>query len=370
MLLLDTRPPPHGWLRQVYDRLEMPPEPTPHSHTPRWLAVAAGVLALHGLALQGLWHAAGPPRPTDANDAEGTSGLVQGMVLPSVSTAVAVAPPPPTRRSAPPAAAPPPPDGALLAVAPPTPTPNPGLPEPAAAADATPELPPEATAVAAAEPPAPRPATGALPPAVNAQWQYEVSGSAKGLPYQASATMRWQVEQDHYKTQLSLGAFLVGSRSQTSEGRLGPSGLKPELFVDKARRERQLRFDWAARTVQSPEQPVARPLVAGAQDRLSVFMQLSSLLAGLPHGPEVDQVWRIPVAGFSGTEDWVFHYQGPEALDLPAGPFATWKLERPALHARDQKVELWFAPDFHHLPVRIRLSQADGDSVDQRLSSR
>ena len=35
----------------------------------------------------------------------------------------------------------------------------------------------------------------------------------------------------------------------------------------------------------------------------------------------------------------------------------------------DQKAELWLAPDLGYVPVRIRLTQANGDFADLRLSS-
>ena len=55
-------------------------------------------------------------------------------------------------------------------------------------------------------------------------------------------------------------------------------------------------------------------------------------------------------------------------LDLPFGETATLKLSRQPRREFDQKVELWYAPALGYLPVRSRITQANGDFVDQQLS--
>lgn len=53
---------------------------------------------------------------------------------------------------------------------------------------------------------------------------------------------------------------------------------------------------------------------------------------------------------------------------LPAGPVSARLLRREPRHPHDSRVELWLAPALAHLPVRIRITQANGDVADQRLS--
>ena len=48
---------------------------------------------------------------------------------------------------------------------------------------------------------------------------------------------------------------------------------------------------------------------------------------------------------------------------------ATLKLTRKPRREYDQKVEVWFAPSLGFLPVRNRITQANGDFVDQQLKS-
>lgn len=335
----------------------------------RWLAVTAGVAGVHALALHS-WQGTPQDRADHRPEAQ---AWVSGVLLPPVL------PPPAAPSRAPTTAAVDSPLEPAAPAAPAAPVAT-GAASGTAELEATPSpeaLPQVPDTLAAAAPPhpvaeaAPPPAPPqAMPPAVDTQWEYEVNGLAKGFRYSATATMRWQTAAQRYEVHLSLGAFLVGSRSQSSQGRIGPEGLVPESFMDKARRERELRFDWSQHSLQSPEQPGGRALKPGTQDRLSVFMQLASLLAALPHAPQAGQHWTFAVAGFNQTEPWVFTYRGTENLDLPAGTMSAWKLTREAQQADGEQAELWFSPDFHHLPVRIRISQGNGDVVDQRLSRR
>ena len=44
-----------------------------------------------------------------------------------------------------------------------------------------------------------------------------------------------------------------------------------------------------------------------------------------------------------------------------------FKLSRAPRREFDTRVELWYAPSMNYLPVRIRVTQANGDFVDQEL---
>ena len=67
------------------------------------------------------------------------------------------------------------------------------------------------------------------------------------------------------------------------------------------------------------------------------------------------------------ADRWTFTVEGPETLDLPAGPTPALKLLRLPRKDYDQKAELWVAPGLGYLPVRIKLTQANGDFADLLL---
>lgn len=327
------------------------PRPRPSARprqAPLGWVVATTVALLHAGLLAALWHMH-QPAPVD------TSAEIQVRLLPEAPPPLAVteAPLPPTPEPAPP-----------------EPPPEPTAPAPVAEAEPEPP-PPTAAAPNPTEPPQPAPPAPApahaLPNQADVRWHYSVQGRSKGISYNAEAQLHWQIQDTHYQASLEMRLFLLGSRRQTSSGEVGPHGLQPHFFMDQARKERRIAFDWTQHSASSGDATFALP--TGTQDRLSLFMQLSGWLALEKPVPPPGHSWTVPVAGFGQVEPWVFRFEGVEPLTLPAGNVLTWKLTRQARHERDQQVELWFAPALHHLPVRIRLSQAGGDEVDQQLQS-
>ena len=52
-------------------------------------------------------------------------------------------------------------------------------------------------------------------------------------------------------------------------------------------------------------------------------------------------------------------------LNLPGGSVRGIKLTREPGADFDSRAEIWLAPEMGYLPVRIRLTQANGDFADQ-----
>ena len=221
---------------------------------------------------------------------------------------------------------------------------------------------PSAPALQAAEP---RPAL--LPG--NRWLRYDVTGQAKGLNYRASGEIRWQANDGRYQADLKISAFLLGSRSQQSTGRLTDTGLVPERFADKSRSERAAHFEPEQGRIRFSNNAPDAPWLPGTQDRLSVFFQLAAWLNARPDSLREGQRLSLPVAGTGGADQWHLLVQTQEPLDLPAGRWDTLRVEVLPQKTFDQRVELWLAPKLDHLPVRIRITQGNGDVVDQQLSA-
>ncbi|TSE31705.1 hypothetical protein Ttaiw_01416 [Tepidimonas taiwanensis] len=199
---------------------------------------------------------------------------------------------------------------------------------------------------------------------------YDVQGEAKGLSYRAAATLTWHVTAEGYTLEMALRAFLVGERVQRSTGLLRADGLVPLRFEDRARRERVLQFDWSADaphgSARRDDGTVYDAIPRGAQDRLSVFAQLGTVVALGDAGAGAGRRWRIPVVGLGGLEHWSFEAVGRERITLPAGETDALHVRRLASE-RALDVDLWYSPALPGLPVRIVLQQPNGDRVDQRL---
>jgi hypothetical protein len=197
---------------------------------------------------------------------------------------------------------------------------------------------------------------------------YQVSGRARGFELSASAEIDWQQDGQRYQARMVISSFLLPGRSQTSVGEIGPDGLAPRRFSERTRGEQAAHFQpEIGRIVFSANSPPAvwQP---GAQDRLSLPFQLSAMIAAEPARFTPGAQVSILTAGARSAEPWAFAVMESQPLDLPIGTQNALRLRREPRHLYDQTVEIWFAPALGHLPVRIVLSQGNGDLLDQRLS--
>lgn len=199
---------------------------------------------------------------------------------------------------------------------------------------------------------------------------FQVQGQVKGFSYSASAQLLWRTQGLSYQASQEISAFLLGARSQVSQGQITAEGLQPERFEDRARKKlRAAHLDWASGLARfEPDAPLAR-IAPGTQDRLSVFLQLAGMLAAAPQRYPQGAEITLPTASTKAVEPWAFQVQDVQALELPAGTLEALRLERLPRRAGDQKAELWLAPALGYLPVRIRLSEGQGDYADLRLQS-
>ena len=230
---------------------------------------------------------------------------------------------------------------------------------------------PAASEAPAPSPPGPAaqtPVTAMALPA-SARLEYRMTGSAKGLNYHATGALDWQHSGGRYDLRMTVRALFLGSRTLSSTGQVSAEGLAPTRFTDKSRTEVAAHFqpDKGQISFSANTPPVA--WVQGAQDRVSVFLQLGGMLAGKPDGFAAGSTISTLTAGPRDADLWTFVVHSPELLDLPFGPTAAVRLSRQPRREYDQKVEIWFAPALGYLPVRSRITQANGDFVDQELSA-
>lgn len=236
----------------------------------------------------------------------------------------------------------------------------------------SPFTPADTVAQTPAEPPTgldPTPGARSLPPAQvpgTTRLGYDVRGTIKGLGYSAEGTLEWTLTNGRYDARMTVRLPLLGSRVQTSTGRVDASGLLPERFADKARSERAAHVDHEQRRIRFSNNAPEAELQAGAQDRLSVFLQLAARLNAAPVA--AGQLIEWQVIGTGSADVWRFRVGEEETLALPAGELRARRLVREGRGPHDTQVDLWLAPSLQHLPVRIRLEQSSGDQIDQRLS--
>jgi hypothetical protein len=209
----------------------------------------------------------------------------------------------------------------------------------------------------------------AVPP--SARYHYDVTAQTKGFVLKGQAELDWRNANGKYEAQMQMTSQLpfVKPRVQRSTGLVTAQGLAPTRFSDKLRSEEAAHFDREqGKVVFSTNKPEA-VLEPGAQDRLSIVMQLGAMIAGNPSKfPPGSQI-TVQTASTKEAEPWTFTVHGTETLDLPGGRMSALRLTRNPRREYDVKVELWLAPGHAYAPVRLRLTQPGGDWVDQQWSS-
>jgi hypothetical protein len=309
------------------------------------LALSAAVLVAHALLLQ-------PPRGTVQPARERTRALVTRTVpppelpVPAAALAIASTTPAAPAPSPPPARARPAARPVTIAAAP-----------TAAAAMATPPATPKATEQAA------------FAVAPSTLLHYKIKAQTRGITLEAQSRLHWRHDGEQYEAKLELSGAFFPTRTQQSTGRITAQGLAPLRFSDKARREEAAHFQREEGKVSFSSNRPDATLGEGAQDRLSVMLQLGAMIAGQPRNFGPGTTISIQTASVRDAEVWQFTIEGEEALQLPGGELNTLKLIRNPRKEFDQKIELWLAPGMAYVPVRLRLTQPNGDWVDQQWSS-
>ncbi|MGJ7582240.1 DUF3108 domain-containing protein [Variovorax sp. RHLX14] len=362
--------------------------PTPANRRASWMPIAvltAVVVLVHGMLLGAVPMIAGPgPSPVTARfETRTIVAAAPTLPLQPVMPAVTSKPTPP--KAVPTPTAKPKPKPVAAPVSAPaealsdagTKAPAPAesaLPAntgetalaPAAEQVATPAAPLSAPAPAQAEASAPIPLALDVPRSVNLK--FNVSGQQGAVPLQGvMGELAWSQDGNAYDARLTLRFLFKTLRTQHSSGAIGPTGIEPTRFSDTRKTEVASHFvrDQGQVVFSSNAPPVA--LMSGAQDRLSVMLQLGALLAGDPARYQANGAIAVQTVGPRDADIWIFKIGDEEKLDLPTGELTARKLTRNPRVPFDDTVELWLAPAYGYLPVRIKITQPGGDFADMQL---
>ena len=226
----------------------------------------------------------------------------------------------------------------------------------------------QAAPVAAAAAPASAPLMPLGPLPSSTLMNYRLTGVSKGLTYHASGELRWQANDSAYAMSLSVKAFLIGTRHWRSTGAVTAAGLAPKRFSDSWRSERAAHFDRDNhQVVFSNNAPVA-PLAPGAQDQISLYVQLAAAMAGEPQRYEPGTQLSIQTITTRDALPWLLTLASAETLTLPDQTLPTRRWVAQPRHRYDATVEFWTAEKYAWMPVRIRITQVGGDHIDLMLS--
>jgi hypothetical protein len=201
---------------------------------------------------------------------------------------------------------------------------------------------------------------------------YNVTVLRGGQPQNGSGTLEWTTDGSQYQLRLESTAFFLPLLSRTSVGTLTADGLQPERFSDKRlnRSEKATHFQHDKGRISFSGSQNNVPLLRGAQDQLSVLMQLAAMFAGSPQLLAERSSVSVQVASTEDAETWLFTLDGEERLVLPAGQTRTLRLVRNPRKEFDTRLEVWLAPSLGYLPVRIKQTNtSNANSEDLQLRS-
>lgn len=196
--------------------------------------------------------------------------------------------------------------------------------------------------------------------------RYAVTGMTRGRAITGQAELTWQHADRRYEIRLEQDIDHQPRRSQRSAGLITPQGLAPQRFSERARHEEAVHLGQDnGRIVFSANRPEVT-LLPGAQDRLSLLLQLGARIAASPQAYPAG-TW-IEMQGVTTREAriWRFRVGNVEELQLPGGHQSTLHLVRAPTGDFEPTLEVWLAPAQDYAPVRIRLTQATGDWQDQQ----
>ena len=195
-----------------------------------------------------------------------------------------------------------------------------------------------------------------------------------GTEWSGEALLAWQLNDDTYKIQVEAGIRVVFTRVNLvvlhSEGAVAATGFAPIKMTEK-RRGRSLtatHFNWGENKLTFSASQAAYPLVAGAQDKASVPLQLAAIARG--DAKQLSGDIDIFVGEDRDASVYRFKVVGQEEIDTRLGKLQTWHLTRPPLPGSYKStLDIWLAPQHGWYPVRIRNSEANGAVTTQTVNN-
>ena len=221
---------------------------------------------------------------------------------------------------------------------------------------------PIATPQAAPAPDVPRVKLAYAPPVLLV---YDGKGEERGfIKYAASGELLWAPDGSRYNAHLEISAWGFRVRTWSSKGNLTDAGLQPLRFGDKPRgAELATHFQRDKGIISFSANNPDVPLQTGAQDKLSAILQLGAIVSGEPARYTSGTTIGFQAAAHR-AELWSFKVGASESLELPGGTLTALKLSKEPTVDFDQRIEVWLAPELGYMPVRLRITEANGAFAD------
>ena len=178
-------------------------------------------------------------------------------------------------------------------------------------------------------------------------------------------------DQDHYtlsslwKPVGLLAMFKPETIRIDSTGTIGKQGLQPQHFKHKRERDTNrnssAEFDWADKqlTLYSHAQQSQVALPADTQDRLSAMYQFMFL--------QLHNALDFHMTDGSKLDSYHYAITPEQTIKVPAGEFKVFYLASQAKPG-ETRTEIWLATQYHNLPCKMVITEANGDQFIQVLN--
>jgi hypothetical protein len=182
----------------------------------------------------------------------------------------------------------------------------------------------------------------------------------------------WTLNDDSYRVRSAsettgiAAMFARQSIEYISSGRLTAAGLRPDQFSNARERRGEkdaatARFDWKTQTITFGEPPKSAPLAGNEQDLVSFMYQLGLM-------PLTPGRIMLPITNGWKFERYELEVGIEEILQTPFGELRAVPV-RQLRRANEESIELWLAPAYRWLPVRIRFFDREGQPSGEQLVS-
>ncbi|HEY0879259.1 MAG TPA: DUF3108 domain-containing protein, partial [Zeimonas sp.] len=188
----------------------------------------------------------------------------------------------------------------------------------------------------------------------------------------ATVEQQYEIGRERYRLSSEARAsglaswFYRGALVQESSGRVSAIGLQPEHYRER-RGEREAKetvLDVDAERVRFASGDEGA-LPRGAQDRLSVFVQLGLLLHADPARFAPGATVELPVLASSRIAPAAWRVLGTETLVTGEAALVAVRLRREPTDDEEPAIDLWLALEPRVLPVRVRVTESSGRALDQ-----
>lgn len=325
--------------------------------------VLFAVLALHACGLYEVAAGLATLKPADTTQTTLTVALIAPPPPPPLAapSAAPVRPPRPRSANAPSMPAP------AAAPAPAPVEPEPVAPPPPAAAEPIPAVPP----VPVAE--EPRLPAGVDKVPVSGRIAYRTTYTRlRGIT--AMTFVDWNVDPARARYELWLRTVdPAGLLDLKSAGSLQHFGIAPDRYierVDVANRELRADFDWSTRVVAFAGRGAGQPagFLEGVQDPLSLQFHMPLLAQAYPSRFTPGSELTFQIAR-RGIESYTFRVEEYEAVRVGDREVKALKIDRPRGPNASRRVEMWMAPEYQWLPIRLRFTDSNDEVWDSVLAA-